>query len=131
MIKDLLMVNIIRARYLKRVIFTGFLGCLLFFASCGDKEIPIPLSEEKLVDVMIDMHIAEAMIEKLPVSDRDTVGHVYYRMIYREHGVTQADFDESIQVLREDPERLDAIYVQVLEKLNVLEATERGVEAME
>lgn len=125
------MVNLSRAHKLKTTAYIGLISCLIFFVSCGDKEIPIPLSEEKLVDIMIDMHIAEAMIEKLPVSDRDTVGHVYYRMIYREHEVSQEDFDESMKVLREDPERLNAIYVLVMEQLNVLEATERGVEAME
>lgn len=125
------MVNLPSARKLKTTAYVGLMSCFIFFVSCGEKEIPIPLSEEKLVDVMIDMHIAESMIEKLPVSDRDTVGHVYYRMIYREHEVSQEDFDESIKVLREDPERLNAIYVLVMEQLNVLEATERGVEAME
>lgn len=125
------MVNLSSARMHKTTAYIGLMCCFIFFVSCGDKEIPIPLSEEKLVDVMIDMHIAESMIEKLPVSDRDTVGHVYYRMIYREHEVSQEDFDESIKVLREDPERLNAIYVLVMEQLNVLEATERGVEAME
>lgn len=114
-----------------RFIKIGILGCLVLFFSCGKEEVPIPLSEEKMIDVLIDLHMAESMIEKLPLTDRDTVGHVYYRMIYREHGVSEEDFDQSIAVLREDPVRLNAIYEQVLEKLNVLEATARGVEKME
>ena len=77
------------------------------------------------------MHIAESMIEKLPVSDRDTVGNVYYRMIYREHDISKEDFDASINVLREDPERLNKVYSKILEELNVLEASSRGVEKME
>lgn len=110
---------------------TGILFTFLLLASCGEKEVPIPLSEEQLIEVLIDMHIAESMIEKLPVSDRDTVGNVYYRMIYREHDISKEDFDASINVLREDPERLNKVYSKILEELNVLEASSRGVEKME
>ncbi|PHN08552.1 DUF4296 domain-containing protein [Flavilitoribacter nigricans] len=118
-------------RLIKQLLPSLLLAGLILLISCGKEEVPIPLTEEKLVEVLIDMHMAESMIEKLPVADRDTVGNVYYRMIYREHGVTQQDFDESMNVLREDPERLDAIYVQIMERLNVLEASERGDENME
>lgn len=107
------------------------IGGILVLASCKKEEVPLPLSEEQMIDILIDMHIAESMIEKLPVLDRDTVGNVYYRMIYRQHGVSEADFDESMNILREDPERLDEIYSKILEELNVLEATARGVDDME
>ena len=103
----------------------------LSWYSCRDEEIPVPLSEDKVIDVLIDIHMAESMLDKLPVADQDTVGHVYYRMIFREHGVSQDDFDRSMAVLREDPVRLNAIYEQILEKLNVLEASERAPETME
>lgn len=104
--------------------------CLSWY-SCKEKEIPIPLSEEKMIEVLIDIHMAEAMLDKLPITDQDTVGHVYYRMIFREHEVSQEDFDRSMAVLREDPVRLNVIYEQILEQLNVLEATERGIDKME
>lgn len=107
-----------------------FGGTMLWYA-CGQEEVPIPLSEEKLMNVLIDMHIAESMIDKLPSSDRDTVGRVYYRMIYREYAITKEEFDESMAVLREDPIRLNGIYERILEELNVMEAQERGVDKME
>lgn len=108
-----------------------FMVILSLVTACREEAIPIPLSEEKIIDVLIDLHMAESMINKLPLTDRDSVGHVYYRMIYREHGVAKESFDESIDILREDPIRLNAIYEQILEKLNVLEATERGQEKMD
>lgn len=104
---------------------------LLSFLSCRQEVEPIPLSNEQMMAVLIDLHIAEAMIEKLPATDRDTVSTVYSRMIFREHGVSQEDFDASMAVLREDPIRLNAIYEEIMGELNVLEATERGVESME
>ncbi len=119
------------SRVLKKWVQYLAMSGLLLLAACSEEEIPIPLSEEQMIDILIDMHIAESMIEKLPVSDRDTVGNVYYRMIYRQHGVNQTDFDESMGVLREDPERLNEIYSQILEELNILEATSRGVDDME
>lgn len=103
----------------------------LFVASCAEEEvIPIPLPEEKLIDVLIDVHVAEAMMDKLTAIDQDTVGKVYYRMIFREHEVSKEDFDKSMEILREDPERLNSIYEQILDKLNVLEAEARGVPDM-
>ena len=113
-------------RYFNRLYLTTVSGLLFFVISCGEKEIPIPLSEEKMIEVLIDIHMAESMIEKLPVLDRDTVGSVYYRMIYRTHGISKEDFDESISILREDPVRLNKVYSEILEQLNVLEATSRG-----
>ena len=107
------------------------LGMLLILFSCREEELPISLSEEKLMDVLIDMHMAEAMMNKLPSSDQDTVGEVYYRMIYREHEITKDEFDQSMNVLREDPVRLNGIYEKILERLNVLEAEERGVQKMD
>ena len=113
-------------RFFNRLCLITVTGLLFLLISCGEKEIPIPLSEEKMIAVLIDMHMAESMIEKLPVLDRDTVGNVYYRMIYRTHGISKEDFDESISILREDPVRLNKVYSEILEQLNVLEATSRG-----
>ena len=115
------------SRYLSSLL----LMLLLFLMACQEEEISIPLSGEKMVEVLVDIHIAEAMLDKLLSTDQDTVGKVYYRMIFREHDISEQDFDESISVLREDPKRLNAIYVQVLEKLTVLDAAEREPEKME
>lgn len=84
-----------------------------------------------MVDVLVDVHLAEAMLEKLPLTDQDTVGHVYYRMIFRQHDITQEDFDQSMSVLREDAKRLNTIYEKIQDRLNEMEATARGNDKME
>ncbi|MCB0632566.1 MAG: DUF4296 domain-containing protein [Saprospiraceae bacterium] len=114
-------------RYFEIFIFS----LAIVFAGCAREEVePIPLATDKLIDVLIDVHVAEAMMDKLTAADQDTVGKVYYRMIFREHGISKEDFDKSMDILREDPERLNAIYEQILDKLNVLEAEARGIPDM-
>lgn len=105
---------------------------IVSLVACSREEIiPLPLTQDKLVDVLVDVHVAEAMIDKIGAVDQDTVGKVYYRMIFREHGITQQAFDESMSILREDPKRLNDLYEQILDTLNVREAGARGMPDME
>lgn len=98
---------------------------------CSAEEHRLPLTDEQLVDVLVDIQIAEAMIDKLPSTARDTVGEAYYEVVFKTHGVSRKDFDDSMVILREDPVHLNDIYVEVLERLTVLETTERGETQMQ
>lgn len=114
-----------------RIKFYIILIVVLVGGCAREEVVPLPLPKDKLVDVLIDVHLAEAMLDKLPSLDQDTVGKVYYQMIFREHEINRADFDESMNILREDPERLNLLYEEILDTLNVLEAGARGMPEME
>lgn len=99
------------------------LGWFLFaFLSCQERPVELLIAEDKLVNVLADTHMAEAAIQNLIKSDKDSVGEVYYQQIYEIHGIAEADFEQTMTILREDPIRMEKIYNQVLEKLSTEKA---------
>ena len=85
--------------------------------ACKPEEKPLPISEEKLIVVLTDVHLAEAGLQNLRGDTRDSIANLYYEQIYAIHGIEKGSFDETMAMLREDPVRLERIYRQVMERL--------------
>lgn len=90
----------------------------LFVCSNCNNNQSIPLSEEKMVEIIRDLHIAEAAMQNLVGITKDSLGQIYYQQIFDLHEVNEVDFDTSIQRLRRDPTRLNQIYDKVLLSLD-------------
>lgn len=95
---------------------------LLLFAAlltaCREEERqPLPLEEEQLVDVLADVHIAEAAGQQLRGATKDSVMQVYYAQICSIHRVDQEDFMRSMKQLRDEPKRLHQLYEKVTESI--------------
>lgn len=93
---------------------------ILQLTQCKKKrEVPIP--KEVLVKVLADVHIAEAAMYLFSDRIKDSIGLVYHNQIFQIHGITQEDFDQSIEILREDPLLTSIIYTGVYERLDSLD----------
>ncbi|MDX1941434.1 MAG: DUF4296 domain-containing protein [Saprospiraceae bacterium] len=91
-------------------------GLIVMFACTTENERP-PISESKLVDILVDIHLAEAAIQEMSgFVQQDSVGKIYYDQIFRIHQVTQEDFNKTIYLMRMDPIRMEKVYKKVLEK---------------
>lgn len=103
-------------KYVSHIIFT-----LLFFGfsflACQNT-LNAPLSEEKLIDILVDVHTAEAMTESETQRVRDSMAPIYYAQIYEKHGVTRTDFDSTMVIYAHNPERFDSVYSKVLRIIN-------------
>lgn len=99
-----------------------FLIGVFGFLSCNDQT-PLLLEEEKMVDVIKDIHIAEAAMQNLVDLTKDSIGEIYYQQVFEIHQVDKADFDSSMSILRKDPERLGFIYDKVLVELEEINDT--------
>lgn len=78
---------------------------LLFFhfivISCHDGNPTLPISEDKLVNILVDIHVAEAAMQEFSTAAlKDSVGKVYYKKIFDIHKVTEADFNKSIIMIK-------------------------------
>ncbi len=104
----------------KKLIFL-FLGLTGFF-SCTNQT-PLLVEEEKMVDVIRDIHIAEAAMQNLIDITKDSMGEIYYQQVFEIHQVNKADFDSSMIILRRNPERLGLIYDQVLAEFEEMNDT--------
>jgi len=112
---------------MKKATFICFLF-LLFAAgySCKEKGFPKPkglLNEKEMVNVLCDMHLAEAYSghyrvdnEKTKIASKDL-----YFSVLKKHGVTSPAFENSIVYYSSMPKKYEKIYQQVVERLNMLE----------
>jgi hypothetical protein len=95
---------------------------LLSFSSCQEED-AVLIEEEKLINVLIDMHIAEAASQKLYGEPKDSVINVYYDQIFDLHEVPKETFETYMEQLSTDPQQLHALYEKVIDKMARLEAT--------
>lgn len=104
------------------------LSAMLF--SCGEEKkeeaVPVPdeiVEDEKMVDVLVDLHLIEASLSLNMLEDqraaRDT--SEFYDP-YKKHNVPKKAFDESFQYYASKPEALNAIYEEVMNRINLKQA---------
>lgn len=101
---------------------------VLFFACAPQKqkaEKPNPfITEEKMIDVLTDVHIIEGSRTGLTIMG-DTVGiAVYYHKLFLKHNITKEGYQNNFDYYLKDPEHLDLMYEKVIENLTVLESEE-------
>jgi Domain of unknown function (DUF4296) len=99
---------------LKEVVLLLF---VFFYLAC-QSNLKAPISEEKLIDILVDVHTAEALTESEIQRVRDSMTPIYYAQIYEKHGVTKTDFDSTMVVYAHNPERFDSVYSKVLRIIN-------------
>ena len=96
--------------------------CLILL-SCGAPKTKIPqdiLSENSFIDLLKDIHLAEAKFELLKTKGMENAKNELahnYSAIYETHQITAYDFDKTIDYYAQHPEQLEKIYTRVLEQL--------------
>lgn len=110
----------------KRVLIS--LVTLCISAGCGSSEQP-PIEPEKMQAILVDVHLAEARNQQtgkdstsnpLPKDLKDLAAS--YNVIYKHHGIDEAEFEKSMKWYRYHPDQLDSVYAKVLSDLSEMEA---------
>lgn len=106
-----------------------FIFCLaILVASCNGLLTSKPsgtLSESKMVDVLVDMHITEATV-KFGV---DSTSHAVdttearnrFAEVFRNHSIKPEEFNTSLNYYLEHVEEMDKIYADVINKLTEID----------
>jgi hypothetical protein len=89
--------------------------CTCFACNVGQKRLPVP--EKKLIEILTDAHYAEAALQEVYGNQKDSLKKIYYKEIFQLHKVSKEEMTKSMDILREDPARLDKIYQAILENL--------------
>jgi hypothetical protein len=102
----------------------------LLVASCNSILSSKPsgtLSEKQMVDVLVDIHLTEAVMK---ISNdslarlNDTIQlRIRFADVFKKHDVDPDDFNTSLTYYLKHIEELDKIYVEVINRLTELEAT--------
>ena len=119
----------IRNRLLSGSVGLAMAGLLLAsVVSCGPKPTPITMDEDKLVEVLIDVHVAEAAVQMLRGATKDSVINAYYDQIFEIHGLSREDFETTMEILRTDPKRMEGLYSKIMNEMERQEVTEEEKE---
>jgi len=104
--------------------FCGWLlGSWLLLVACQperDKKPEGLLPQEKMVDILTEVHLAEAKVSKLGVNATDSLALVYKRLeaqIYARHKLDTAAYNRSYQYYAANPGQLAELYKQVVARL--------------
>ncbi len=104
--------------------FTGLNILLLtiFLNSCSKNTVSTPvISEDKLINVLVDIHYAEAATQNVYGAIKDSLLTSYYDEIYQTHHITKEDFQQSIRIVRKDSRKVEKLYEKVLAQINLIE----------
>lgn len=125
------MIFVFRQRRPRTVLLTAvLLAWVACFSSCKQGVEKPPLPEEKMQQVLLDIHLAETYSLGLGDSTRNRFEKnydslaVFYRSILKHHGLTFEAFNDALSWYRERPEAIDSLYVKVINRLSELKAKE-------
>jgi hypothetical protein len=97
---------------------------LLIFGCSNEKSIPKGIiSEDSLVQIIVDMHLGDAILIDPSTQQRQFVINKteFYNAILKKHSITKAEFKKNVNFYSDNPEKFDKIYERVVEELTVLQ----------
>jgi hypothetical protein len=103
---------------------------LSFLLSCtSETELDVKpadlISEEKMIDVLIDVHITESALS-LKNFNRDSslkLFSYYKEDVFKEHQISEKQFQESFDYYARHSKQFDRMYAVIIDSLTVKEAT--------
>jgi hypothetical protein len=94
----------------------------IFLFSCGKKNSnTVPeniLSKEKMVQVLTDIHIAEAEMSLGAFPDSSSKEKISFQKIFEKEQITKEQYETSLSFYIDHPEMLNEIYQEVLNELS-------------
>ena len=115
-----------RLKSTKLFLATLCLGSILI--SCSKKEEKIPeniLPKDKMIRLMVDVHIAEATIQSRNLGINDstkTIAAGYYKNIFEKNRISEQQFRESFLYYSHHLEIFNKIYEEVINELSKKQA---------
>ena len=111
--------------------FAAFILLLSFmFCSCKERKVEVPpgiLSKDKMIDVLVDVHLAEAAPMNHGITTKELNGIMVgkYDDVMKKHTITFEQFKKSFDYYLQHPDQLDEIYQEVVNRLTALEGKSR------
>ena len=100
--------------------------CVLFLNACssGDANENL-ISKDKMINILIDMHLAEAKVGQVKLPNDSSLQYYAYLQdeIFSTHGVDSVIYKKSMEYYSRNIIQLDEIYEAVLDSLNLMSAT--------
>lgn len=89
-----------------------------FIIACNEEPPPEPLpSNEFLVNLTLDLHLAEGPMSRVRHTQRDSIGLIVREKIARKHGISHERLEDIMTRLQLDPKLNVQIYDSVIVRL--------------
>lgn len=82
---------------------------------------PLPFDDDKIINILIDVHLAEAAMQSLGKKTKDSIKYVYYEQISQIHGIKSEDLDALLSQLRNQPNDMKRLYEEMMQRIEVME----------
>lgn len=98
---------------------------MVCFLGCQETkhDIDILNDEEKVVNILVDMYIAESALNKQSIAVRDSLTSDYRDNIILIHDLTQQEFDTLFWIIQTDMDNYGTIHKKVLTQLKNLNSS--------
>ena len=98
-----------------------FLTALVILCYCSTPDVPEDLiSKDKVVKVMMEVHLLEAKINNVPIDPYDSTQAVYEhyeKLLFKDLGITQDQYERSFNYYVDNPADFEKIYSAVFDSL--------------
>jgi len=92
--------------------------------SCSEEGRPdYLLSEDQMVGIMVDIHMAEGLASSLPVSydSSKKLYPLFEKRVFEKHQVADSTYVRSLEYYLKDTRKMEELYSRVIDSLNVKE----------
>jgi hypothetical protein len=104
-----------------KVKITGFsLWIILLFTACKAENKEYALTDKEIKTLLMDIHISEAALQSVFGRRKDSLREVYMSNIYKIHRTDSVFVQRLLIKLREDPEKIEVIYQQMLDEMSAI-----------
>lgn len=100
--------------------FLGMAVFLFLFNACISKRTEsLPLSDEEVEKLLLDVHVAEVAMSQLPNGPKkDSLAELYYNQIAEIHQIDRDVLDSCLVILQRNPEMASEIYGKISEEVD-------------
>lgn len=85
---------------------------------CEEKAEPYDFSDKEIKTILADIHTSEAALQSVFGKRKDSLRQVYMNDIYKIHRTDSLKIVRLLNKLREDPEKIETVYQQLLEEMS-------------
>jgi hypothetical protein len=102
--------------------FSVFIFCILLLSiGCSNRPKDV-LNEEEMTCFLTDLHKLDGTLQASDVGLTDNLQNtVYYKVLLKNYGITQAQFDSSLVWYTSHPKKFNSIYEEVIVRLTALQ----------
>jgi Domain of unknown function (DUF4296) len=105
-------VNTLQKKY-----FFLFILALLSSVGCKEEQAQLTIPKDKLINVLIDVHFSEAILQNTNQQEKDSLSAILYQQIYAIHGISETTLKENVNELRRHPAQMQTIYQSIVKKI--------------